>query len=272
MTDRPFSVTAPADPSAGVPMLVHLPHAGTKIPDAVRARIRISDEQLADEVLAMTDWHTGDLFGPAATDAGATVITNHLSRLVVDPERLPNHREPAAAYGMGAVYTHTRHGTPMRSKAETPDLLDQYFQPWADTVSACVTAHLEQFGHCLILDGHSFPAEPFPFEDPSQPRPDIDLGWSDPHRPEGLVDQVAELAANRGYSVAENTPFSGAYVPLGRYGRDAQVTALMVEVNRRVYLNETTGAKASGWDEAAALISEIVTAAADWARSRETNA
>src|SRR5690625_3188466 len=230
MTNSAFTVDRPQGQMPAIPMVVHLPHSGTQIPPHVRDRIRVSDDDLADEVLAMTDWHTDVLFGPAGTRAGATVITNHTSRLVVDPERLPNHLEPAAQWGMGAVYTHTRHGTPLRSKAETPDLLDEFFQPWADTVHAEVGTYLERFGSCLILDGHSFPSEPFPFEDPTAERPDIDLGWSDPHRPDGLVEVVSELVTNRGLTVAENTPFAGAYVPLGRYGRDERVTSLMVEV------------------------------------------
>ena len=268
MTDA-FTITQPDDPAHAVPMVVHIPHAGTRVPDDVRARMHLPDDALADEIRAMTDWHTDALFGPAGQEAGATVMVNHISRLVADPERLPNHAEPMAAVGMGAVYTHTRHGVPLRSKVETPALLDRFFQPWADHVEAAVAAQVDAFGRCLVLDAHSFPSTAFPFEDPGAVRPDIDLGWSEPHRPDGLVESVSEVVEAHGWSVAENSPFAGAYVPLLRFGSDERVRSLMVEVNRGTHLDEATGAPGAGWDVAARVIGEVVHHAAAWAAALE---
>ena len=44
-----------------------------------------------------------------------------------------------------------------------------------------------------------------------------------------------------GFSVAVDRPFAGALVPLRWYGRDARVSAVMLEVQRGLYCNERTG-------------------------------
>jgi hypothetical protein len=49
--------------------------------------------------------------------------------------------------------------------------------------------------------------------------------------------------------VAVDTPFSGALVPARHYRRDPRVQSVMVEVNRRLYLDEATGLPAKGCAE-----------------------
>ena len=51
--------TVPGDP--GSPWILHVPHASTRIPAAVRARIVLDDGQLDAELRAMTDAHTDRL-------------------------------------------------------------------------------------------------------------------------------------------------------------------------------------------------------------------
>ncbi len=120
-------------------MIFHIPHASTAIPPAIRAGIVLSDEQLAEEILKITDWFTDDLFGSHAR-AGDTALVYSVSRLIVDPERfIDDAQEPMAKVGMGVVFTcvfrrnpatdsdrkrplipiHSGH--PFRSKAATPE-------------------------------------------------------------------------------------------------------------------------------------------------------
>lgn len=262
----PFRVDRPDDAEA-IGLLVHLPHAGTVIPAHVRAHIVLDDATLAEEVRALTDWYTDALFGPPAFVAGATVVTNHLSRLVVDPERLPQAREPMAAIGMGAVYTRTRHGHVLRDGAQMPPLIDAYFQPWADAVEAEVARLIARFGRCLILDGHSFPARPFPFEDATRERPDVALGFSAPHAPVDLLNTLAEVVRAHGRTVAANTPFAGAYVPLSRHGRDDRVRSVMVELNRGMYLDDHDMDSEGGYAAVAALVADLIATAVRWVAS-----
>jgi len=53
-----------------------------------------------------------------------------------------------------------------------------------------------------------------------------------------------------------NDPFSGALVPQSRYRKDPRVAAVMVEVNRSLYLNEAEASPLPDFDETAAWIQD----------------
>ena len=81
-----------------------------------------------------------------------------------------------AARGMGAVYTKLSTGEPLRvlSHAERRELMATYYEPHHAMLEKAVAAALSQFGHCLIIDIHSFSSMPLPHElDQSVGRPEI---------------------------------------------------------------------------------------------------
>ena len=222
----------------------HLPHDATVIPDEVRDQFVLSDQELADEVRRMTDHLTGRLFGLDLGDE--RVIRAPVSRLVVDVERFPEDLdEPMAARGMGVIYHRTADGQPLRrplSKHERRDLLERWYWPHHRRLDDAVEMALVRTGQCLLIDCHSFPSEPLPYEtDQSPDRPDICLGTDEFHTPPELLEAAIGAFRREGFDVAVDRPFSGALVPLSRYRRDRRVGALMVEVNRGLYLDERTG-------------------------------
>ena len=93
--------------------------------------------------------------------------------------------------------------------------------------------------YCLIIDGHSFPALPLPYElNQTSFRPDFCLGTDDFHTPEELVERVETILESCGYSTARDQPFSGTIVPMKYYRKDHRVQSLMIEINRWLYLGE----------------------------------
>jgi N-formylglutamate deformylase len=72
-------------------------------------------------------------------------------------------------------------------------------------------------------------------------RPDICVGTDPFHTPLGLTFAVARAANDLGLTVDINRPFAGALLPAKHYRTDARVKSLMIEVNRRIYMNEVTG-------------------------------
>src|SRR5665811_2008707 len=94
---------------ASSPYVIHVPHSSTRIPDDVRAQLLLDDDELAEELRLMTDARTDELAALAARQVAPRLwlFVNHLSRLVVDPERLPDAHEEMYDVGMGAVYTRT---------------------------------------------------------------------------------------------------------------------------------------------------------------------
>jgi N-formylglutamate deformylase len=81
-----------------------------------------------------------------------------------------------------------------------------------------------------------------PYElDQGRDRPDICLGTDEFHTPERLTDELVLRFSTEGLSVAINRPFSGALVPMHYFRNGDRVTSIIVEVNRRLYLDEVSG-------------------------------
>lgn len=246
------------------PIVAHVPHASTRIPDEFRAAILLSDEVLAHELVRMTDWHTERLFA-GVRELGASMFVNRLSRLVVDPERFADdEHEPSAAYGQGAVYTRTSDGAELRrpSPAERQALIDRVYVSYHAALTALVAETVEAFGECLVLDCHSFGSAPLPSEtDQSPDRPDICIGTDAFHTPADLALHIEAAFAAQGFRVTRDSPFTGALVPLRYYGTDPRVTAVMVEVNRRLYCDEATGEPLAVFADVGAAVCRAIASA-----------
>ena len=122
---------------------------------------------------------------------------------------------------------------------------DRTTRRWELAVSAVLDAR----GACLIIDAHSFPSVPLPYEvHQDADRPDICIGTDDFHTPTALLETVERLCRNAGWTVAVNKPFAGALVPVPYFRADSRVHAVMIEVNRRLYLNEASATRGPRFD------------------------
>ncbi|MCX4092690.1 N-formylglutamate amidohydrolase [Nocardia sp. alder85J] len=248
--------------STSSPVILHVPHASRHIPAAVRRTILLTDPDLATELDRMTDTAT-DLLAEQAAHHAATrpwIVQNTVSRLVVDPERFPDEREEMRKVGMGAVYTRTSHGTPLRhpDPATEQALLNDYFHPYADTVSRVVTDRLAATGTAVLLDVHSYPRLPLPYElHPSGTRPAICLGTDPAHTPPHLLAAAQAALAPCG-DLSLNTPFAGCYVPLHHYNTNPDVTALMIEIRRDIYLTEPAGPPTPALNDVVAALTRLI--------------
>jgi N-formylglutamate amidohydrolase len=232
------------DAGQRVPLIAHVPHAGTEIPEEERQRILLDDWELADELLISTDHHTRQL-AEGARRLGGSVFGTGLSRLVVDVERFTDDdAEPQAAVGRGAVYVSTSDGARMREtdRGDRERLLDTCFRPYHAAFETAVARVLEQWGRCLIIDVHSYPSVPPPYElDQGGPRPGICVGTDPFHTPEQLAVAIEREIRAAGITVERDRPFAGTFVPLPHYRSDRRVSSVMLEIRRDLYLNEATG-------------------------------
>ena len=251
-------------------LLLHDPHSSTVIPDGVRDQFVLGDAELELELLLMTDHYVDELFALPAAEAVA--VRHGVSRLVCDPERFERDEdEEMAGIGMGVLYTRTHAGDPKRplrrelSSKERRALLDASYRPHHARLERATSDALRTHDRCLIVDTHSFPQRPLPYEKSIRPedlrwkhRPAICLGTDDFHTPLWLQAAAFDAFEARFGSVAFNTPFDGAIVPMRFCRRDARVCSIMVEVRRDQYMDEQTGEKLAGFDEVAALIQSAV--------------
>jgi len=242
-------------------IVLHVPHASFAIPDVERKAFRLDDDALALEMRRMTDAYTDDLYELPAVEA--TTVAFPVNRLVVDPERFTDDaEEPMSARGMGVLYTRTSHGEPLReapAASERARLLAAYYTPHHERLTSAVNAAIDTHSACLVIDCHSFPLRPHPYElDQSHDRPEICLGTDAFHTPAELSAAARRIVVDAGFSVALDRPFGGALVPMAHYRLDARVAALMIEVRRDLYMNESTGERRADFAEMRARVQELM--------------
>ena len=113
------------------PIVLHLPHASTLIPEDLREDFLLSEQELQDELNRITDHATDVIFQQAFPAAQAIVFP--VSRLVVDPERFSeDSQEPMSQVGMGATYTKGSLRQPLRelpSQGKRQELLERFYHP-----------------------------------------------------------------------------------------------------------------------------------------------
>lgn len=256
-----FEIVAPAHPR--MPVVAHIPHASTNLPDEVRAEIVLSEGELSDELLRLTDWYTDELFA-GLRDHGVTLFVNRLSRLVFDPERfLDDALEPMAQRGQGVVYWLDTRGRPLR--AVSPELrsarIEQLYRPYHGTLGAVVDAIVGASGTCTLLDCHSFPTVPMPSEiDQAPDRPDICIGSDELHTAPALAEAMMTAFEAEGFTVRRDAPFAGTFVPSGYYGSDMRIQSVMIEVRRGLYIEEASARRRPDFDTVRAAIERAVLA------------
>ncbi|MEY3668288.1 MAG: hypothetical protein RL572_1828 [Pseudomonadota bacterium] len=230
-------------------VVLHIPHDSTCIPSKVRDQFALSDAELDDEILKMTDHHTHDLFAKGVSSC--QVVAAPVSRLVVDVERFEDDTlEPMSDVGMGVVYTQTHDAETLRkpiSQAQRQALLDDWYYPHHRQLANAVDQALRCHGHCLIIDCHSYPEKALPYESlQNANRPDICIGTDDYHTPQKLTNWLINYFERASRSVSVNIPFAGALVPHRWYHLDKQVESVMIEVRRDTYMDENTQKRIPG--------------------------
>lgn len=270
-----FTIHRP-DPAVAVPLLIHVPHASDVIPNARRADFALTDADLRTEIAALID-HDTDRLALSAVPHGAHVLINGICRLVVDPERWPDDAdEPAARHGLGAVYERTLAGLPLRpagwSPADRATLMDSIYHPYHRAMRDLVLELRAQFAAPVhIIDLHSFPERPLPFEPSVGARPRYCLGWTEAHVPRHWLAWWGGHGARTPGLVAHNHPFAGSFVPGGLpAAAAAEVRSLMVEVNRSLLPAWPARPPLPGAHERVGLVGEFLEFACGELRRRKS--
>jgi len=242
-------------------VLLHVPHDSSAIPASIREQVLLDDAALKVELLKMTDHLTLDLFSRGVPSD--RVVRAVVSRLVVDVERFEqDDLEPMSSFGMGVVYLKTSGGADLRrpiSMGERQALLAAWYHPHHQLLGSATQDLLDQFGRVLVVDAHSFPSQPLPYEfDQRSDRPDICIGTDDFHTPVQLAQSFIGAFRADQFTVELNAPFAGAMVPQRHHLTDRRVSAVMIEVNRSLYLHEPTAEPNANFNEVATRIRRCI--------------
>ncbi len=200
-----------------------------------------------------------------ACEAGATVICAEFPRSMIDVNRaendidagaidgvwpVPLSPDAATIAGFGLVRRLCRNGLDLYraplTVAEIQRRLDIYYRPYHACVRSHVMARLAQFGSCLLINAHSMPDRGVN----GVARPDFILGDRDGTScaPE-ITDRAKKILQSMGYRVVLNNPYKGREIVerYGMCGMGGGAQALQMEMNRKLYMDETNLEKNSGF-------------------------
>jgi len=244
------------------PIILHIPHSSTVIPKEVRPQILLSDAELKTELGFLTDSFTDQLFSNKIYKNDTIVFP--ISRLIVDPERLiDDEKELMAKIGMGVIYLKSSKGKQLRKELTEEEriyLLEKYYIPHHKRLTDLVEHRINKFGKCLIIDCHSFPSVvPYPFEVNISPcRPDFCIGTDSFHTSEWLIKELTTYLETHGYYTEINQPFSGTIVPEKYYHKNSNVLSIMIEVNRKLYMDEERVKKNNNFEKIQNTINKTI--------------
>jgi len=244
-----------------IPLVFDSPHSGTAYPDD------FDHLPPRDIVRQAEDTHVEALYA-AAPAVGATLIEALFPRAYIDPNRHRSDIDPellADAWtepiapsrktelGIGLVWRLAHGGVPMYARklaaAEVRRRITDFYDPYHARVSAALDQRHAAFGAVWHINCHSMPAVgDVMSEDPGRARADFVLGDRDGSTcaPE-FTAFVARTLTGLGYDVAINDPYKGVEL-VRMHGRPAERRhSLQVEINRRLYMDESTLARHSGF-------------------------
>jgi N-formylglutamate amidohydrolase len=241
------------------PIICNVPHSGTIIPEEFRGDFVLSQKDLDEEALYMADNFTNYLYGELVYVSSS--IISKISRVVLDIERFQNEAdEPMSKVGMSALYTRTSSGVVLRNISDENKIaLEKIYKEYHDSFKKLASDSLLKHDRAIVVDCYSFPSIPRSYE-PEQDinRPDICIGADEYHTPKEMVEILRGNFEKLGYRVEINTPFAGSIVPLDFYKKDKRVISVMIEVNRKLYMNEETFQKAENFSQISKDISRSV--------------
>ena len=84
--------------------------------------------------------------------------------------------------------------------------------------------------------------------------PDFNIGTDVFHTPKEIVDVAYNYFTEKGYSVGIDAPYSGTIVPLKYYKKSRNVNSIMLEVNRKLYLDEPTNKKSLEFEKTKTVV------------------
>ncbi|AGT07243.1 N-formylglutamate amidohydrolase [Paracoccus aminophilus] len=265
--DPVFDLMRPAVWRSGV--IFASPHSGRCYPQWFQEETRLSEVHLRSSEDAFVD----RLIAPAA-DHGAVVLTSRIPRALVDLNRAADDFDPLVVEGIGpgklnprimaglgviprvvsqgrAIYTR-----PM-PRAEAERRIEQFWRPYHRKLSGLIAEACEKFGGAILIDAHSMPRDALAHL--PAPRPDIVLGDRNGGSAAGRIsDAVAQAAAEVGFRLRRNSPFSGAYITAA-YGRPVQnIHVVQIELDRSLYMDERLIQPRPDFDLFAAQFSRLV--------------
>jgi N-formylglutamate amidohydrolase len=255
-----------------LPLVLASPHSGAQYPaDFLAASqldplaLRRSEDSFVDELFA------------AAPHLGAPLLSARFPRAYVDVNReayeldpsmfceaLPkfvNAGSPRVRMGLGTIARLVASGEEIYAEklrfAEVQHRIERHYLPYHQVLRRLVEETDALFGGYLLIDCHSMPSG----VGSGCGRTWADIVLGDCHGGAcgaEILEAARCFLAERGFTVAINTPYAGGFTT-DHYGRpNRNRHALQIEINRALYMNEQSYRRKPYFLRLARELSELV--------------
>ncbi|WP_372610252.1 N-formylglutamate deformylase [Halomonas sp.] len=220
------------------PVLVSIPHASTKLTDAVRAGLAPAGQPLGD-----TDWHVPRLYA-FLEELDVSVIAARYSRYVVDLNRPPDDSPLYAGATTGLFPETTFDGEPLfvaggaPGEQERARCLEAVWRPYHECIRATLAALRDRHGYAVLFDAHSIRSRvPRLFDGRLS---DLNLGTADGTScARSLETGLQAICRASDYSDALNGRFKGGHITRHFGAPDQGIHAVQLELAQTNYMDET---------------------------------
>jgi N-formylglutamate amidohydrolase len=270
--DQPYNLLLPLVQTA--PVVLTSPHSGRHYDPAFLGAsrldpmaIRRSEDSFVDELFA------------AAPALGMPLLAANFPRAYCDVNReaweldpamfedsLPAHintTSPRALAGLGTIARIVGNNEPIYAGklrfAEAQMRVASCWEPYHAMLRRLVSATVQQFGCCLVIDCHSMPSLP----GRHAPKAQIVLGDGyGTSCDEPVTAFLQGELEGLGLDVCRNEPYAGGYITR-HYGRPREaVQAVQMELARKLYMNERQFRRGENFGQVQEVLNGLLTAVA----------
>jgi N-formylglutamate amidohydrolase len=263
----PYEVLEPTGHET--PVVVEIPHAGLELPAPFLEPLAAPARALGRDA----DLYVDSLYSDAPAE-GACVLVCRTSRYAVDVNRAESDVDAEVVEGArgdmalhhGLVWRTTSDGDTALSRkltrAELDERLELVWRPYHRALAALVERKRQRFGVAVVLAAHSMPSVERSARErgrDARARADVVPGTRGRRSAAAeLIDAVERHAVARGWSVRHDDPYAGGFTTQ-HYGRPSEgVHVIQVELARRLYLDEATLRRGSGFEAVRGWCRELV--------------
>lgn len=220
------------------PVILGMPHTGTRLPESAFERLNDRGRVLAD-----TDWHIDRLYADLLP--GATTVRATFHRYLIDANRDPSGTSLYPGQNTtGLCPTTDFDGAPIWHEGAEPGSdeiaarCENYHAPYHAALAGQIARIKQAHGLAILYDCHSIRAEvPYLFEGVL---PDFNIGTNDGKSCAAELEaaSVEILSGATGYTHVVNGRFKGGWTTR-RYGRPQdRVHAFQMEIAQSTYMLE----------------------------------
>lgn len=273
--DPPFDVIEPI--ALTTPLVFSSPHSGSVYPQRFLASARLDSMTLRRSEDAYVD----ELFGDVVA-CGAPLVRARFPRAYLDLNREPYELDQRMFDSRLPAFANTRSmrvagglGTIARVVGDSQEIyahrlkvdeglarIEKLYRPYHRALQDLLARARQRFGVAVLIDCHSMPSvSSLPLAETADRKIKADFVLGDRHGTSCDIEFIncVEYELRRlGYVVLRNKPYAGGFIT-EHYGDPANgLHAMQIEVNRGLYMDERSLAKAERFDPIASDLSMMV--------------